>query len=138
MRATHGRVGAWTRVKTTTRTKTSSNIHVVPAAPAVTGTVASTTGTAPRSPAHERNAWVRHGIRNGVHETTTDSGRASSSRAAPMTRAGTSWSANPLGDASSPSSTNSPICASHPSAEAKPVTAGRCGSRRLPRTRAAR
>jgi len=40
----------------------------------VAGTVASTTGTAPRSPAQPRNAWVRHGIRNGQHDASTDSG----------------------------------------------------------------
>ena len=43
-----------------------------------------------------------------------------------------------LGCASSPSSTNRPIWASQPIAVANPSTAGRCGSRRLPSTSAAR
>ena len=48
--------------------------------PVVRGTVASTTGTAPRRPAHERKAWSRHDTRNHTVERTTDRGRATSSR----------------------------------------------------------
>ena len=67
--ATQGSVGAWTSVNMMTRTKTRSKIHSTPAVPEVIGTVASTTGTAPRSPAHDRNPWVRHPIPKGVHDT---------------------------------------------------------------------
>ena len=73
-RATQGRVGACTMVKITTSTKTRSKSQSTPGVPAVRGTVASTTGTAPRSPAQDRNACSRHGTRNGVIDTSTDSG----------------------------------------------------------------
>ena len=75
-------------VKMTTSTKTRSKSQSTPGVPAVSGTVASTTGTAPRSPAHDRNACSRHGTRNGVIDTSTDSGRASSSSTSPTPRAG--------------------------------------------------
>ena len=45
-----GSVGACTRVKTTTSTKTRSKSPAVPGAASCTGTVASTIGTAPRRP----------------------------------------------------------------------------------------
>ena len=57
--ATNGSVGACTIVKITTRTKTRSKIHSRLGAFIVTGTVARTTGTAPRSPAHDKNACSR-------------------------------------------------------------------------------
>src|SRR6476469_8073035 len=68
--ATQGRVGPWTTVKTTTSMKTRSKIHSVSGVPTTSGTVASTTGTAPRSPAHDRKTWSRQGTLN--HDTDDD------------------------------------------------------------------
>ena len=115
-RATQGRVGAWTRVKMMTRTKTRLKMRAALAVPSVAGTVASTIGTAPRRPAQDRKAWSRSGIRNGVSETSTDSGRATSSRTSPMRRAGPICSGSSVGEASRPSMMNSPIWAIEPSA----------------------
>ena len=46
----------------TTITKTMSKSRSAPATPSASGIVASTIGTAPRSPAQDRNARSRHGI----------------------------------------------------------------------------
>ena len=80
--------------------------------PATIGKVASTIGTAPRRPAHDRKTCSRQGTRNPARETTTDSGRATSSRTSPMTIAGTNSAPRSLGSTSRPSRTNRPICAS--------------------------
>ena len=82
-RAIHGSVGPWTRVNTTTRTNTRLKIRSEPATPAVTGIVATTMGTAPRKPAQDTKACSLHGSRNHTDDSTTDSGRAISSRTNP-------------------------------------------------------
>ena len=64
----------------------------------VSGIVASTIGTAPRSPAQDRNACSRQRHPEpGRATTSTDSGRASSSSTAPTTSAGSSAAASRLG-----------------------------------------
>ncbi len=93
-------------------------------------------GTAPRSPAHDRNAWSRHGTRNHTRDDTTDNGRASSTSTAVTASAGSTTSGSRDGVTSSPSSTNRPIWASQPSEVAKPRVAAPCGRRLLPSTRA--
>ncbi len=137
-RAAHGSVGPCTRVNTTTTTNTRSNSLVAPGNRALTGIVASTIGTAPRSPAQDRKACWRQGTRSGRVETITARGRAMSTRTDPATRAGTTAPGSRLGEASSPSMTNSPIWASQATPSAKPRVAGPCGSRTLPSTSAAR
>ena len=86
-RATHGRVGAWTRVKMTTRTKTRSKSQRRPARPA-------SRARSPARPGRRRAARPRtgtpgraSGIRNGVSETSTDSGRATQQQHQPDDRA---------------------------------------------------
>ena len=94
--------------------------------------VASTTGTAPRSPAQDRKSCSRRFTRNGSAEIATDNGRASSSSASPVITAGSTAASSRLGDTSRPSSTNRPIWASQASPSAKPRMACRCGSLELP------
>ena len=121
-RATQGRVGACTSVKTTTSTKTRSKSCRCPGRPAVSGTVARTIGTAPRSPAQDRNACSRHGTRNGSqrHEHRQRPGDQQQHQADARAPAG---SATPARDgvASRPSRTNRPIWASHASALGEPA-----------------
>ena len=59
-------------------------------------------------------------MRNGVKDSATDTGRATSSSTSPTTSAGTSWLLRRTGEASSPSITNSPTCDNEPSASANP------------------
>ena len=95
-RATQGSDVPCTSVKTTTSTKTVSKMTVARRRrSAVSGNVASTMGTAPRSPAHEMKACCGHGMRNQTRLATTDSGRATSSSAPPTTSAGPSASPEP-------------------------------------------
>ena len=75
-RASAGSVGACTRVKITTSTKTSSKIHSTSGARSITGTVARTTGTAPRKPAQDKKACSRRLKPNQDTDASTDSGRA--------------------------------------------------------------
>ena len=138
LRATQGRVGPWTSVKITTRTKTRSKSHPTSGVSAVIGTVASTTGTPPRNPAQDRNAWSRHGTLNGVNDSITDSGLATRSSTRPIKMAGTMWAARLAGEAKRPNRTNSQIWASQTSPCANPLTAARCGNRMFPSTRADR
>ena len=100
------------------------------------GIVASTIGTAPRSPAQDTNACCRHGSRSGVVATSTAAGRAMATSTSPVTTPGRIWAGSRAGEASSPSMTNSPIWASKPIPSANPRVAGPCGSRALPRTTA--
>ena len=88
-RATQGRVGAWTRVKMTTSTKTRSKIHAHARGPDGHrhGREHDGHGTAQPGPRQEGLGAPRHPERR--HDTSTDSGRPSSSRAAPTTSAGT-------------------------------------------------
>ena len=85
-------------VKTTTSTNTTSKSRVAPVTPAESGIVASTIGTAPRSPAHDRKAWSRQPIRNGVAD---DQHRQRTGDEAPArarsTSAGITASAQPVG-----------------------------------------
>ena len=103
----------------------------------MTGTVASTTGTAPRSPAHDRNACSRHGNRNGVTDTS-DRQRPGHEqqderrRRGPARRAGAAGRARRAARAGR---TGRSARASR-GASANPRTAGRCGSRMLPSTSA--
>src|SRR6266487_4953633 len=85
-RAAHGSVGPCSRVNTTTTTNTMSNSLVAPGRRALMGIVASTIGTAPRSPAQDRKACWRQGTRSGRVETITARGRAMSTRTDPATR----------------------------------------------------
>lgn len=78
-------------------TSTRSNIQYQAPLPRVTGTVARTIVTAPRSPAQERKAWCRQGRRNGPTETITDNGRATRSSTAPTTSAGMTCCPNRAG-----------------------------------------
>lgn len=112
-------------MNTTTSTKTVSKIFVADGSPWATGIVASTMGTAPRSPAHERNTCSRHGIRQGAVHSSTESGLATSVRPSPTAAAGNSASGSREGLASSPSRTNRPIWASQPRPSAKPAVARR-------------
>lgn len=137
-RATGGRVGACSRVKTTTITKTSANSRSAPGTPSDSGTVANTTGTAPRSPAQDRKIRSLRETPKPSVEAHTDSGRATSTSTDPATSAGITWAGRSDGSATSPSITNSPICASHAMPSAKPRVAGRCGSRAFPSARAHR
>ena len=69
-RATHGRVGPWTRVNRTTSRKTTSKIRCAAGRPTLIGIVASTIGTAPRrpGPADERLVAPRHPERRGADD----------------------------------------------------------------------
>ena len=144
-RATQGRVGACTRVKMTTSTKTRSKSHAAPGVPTVTrhGGEHDRHGAAQPGPGQEGLVAPRH-PGTAAATTSTDSGRASSSSDEPdderrhELRRGSS-----AGVASSPSSTNSPIWASQPSAvgeaAARPAGAAAAGCRaRAPRGSAAR
>ncbi len=135
--ANHGRLVAWTSVQITTITNTMSNSWSLPGTWSTTGIVATTIGTAPRSPAHDRNTCSRHCTRNHVVVSATEAGRATSSNAAPTPTAGQTRSPSRDGVTSSPSSTNNPIWANQASPSAKPRVAGPCGSPELPRTTAA-
>ena len=106
--------------------------------PSASGMVASTIGTAPRSPAQEMNASSRSGIGWTIALTSTESGRATRVSTRPATTAYpmVSRSIRP-GESSSPSITNSPIWASQARPSAKDRVAARCGSSALPSTSAA-
>ena len=98
----------------------------------------STIGTAPRSPAHDRNASSRHGIGCTTELTSTDSGRATKVSTRPATIASpTIERVSRPGESSSPSITNSPIWASQATPSAKDRVAPRCGRSELPSTSAA-
>ena len=60
--ATVGRVGPVSSVEITTITNTMSKSRSASVTSSASGIVASTIGTAPRSPAHDTNAISRHGI----------------------------------------------------------------------------
>ena len=143
-RATNGSVGPCTRVKTITMTKTSLKIVFAPGTAAAQGMVASTMGTAPRSPAQERNACsrqVRVPIRQtlaSAAETTTEAGRATRISAKPATSPGSIADGSSDGRANMPSITKSPIWASQAAPSANPRVAARCGSRAFPSTSPAR
>ncbi len=95
-------------------------------------------GTAPRRPAHDRNARSRHGIGRTTELATTETGRASTVRIRPASRASPTISHEMRsGESSSPSITNSPICASQATPSANDRVAPRCGSSELPSTSAA-
>ncbi len=100
--------------------------------------VANTIGTAPRSPAHDRNACSRQGTRNGVVASATAMGRAIRSATSPASRPGTIACPSLSGDANSPNSTKTPICAIQPSPSANDRVFEWCGNRELPSTRPAR
>ena len=133
-RATHGRVGALDEREDDDEHEDEVEDPLdVPACPTVSGTVASTTGTAPRSPAQERNAWSRHGIRNGVqrhdhrqrpghqqqHQPDDDGGRPLGAELARARRAGRAGRTARSGPASRAPS-------------AKPRTAARAGAAGCP------
>ena len=83
------------------------------------GIVARMIGTAPRRPAHDRNTWCRHGVRNQTVLTNTASGRATRVRNRPMTTpCSTGTQVRRSGLASSPSMTNRPIWQIHPTPSA--------------------
>ncbi len=135
-RAAHGRVGPWASVNTPTTMKTRSNRRAEPGTRALTGMVASTIGTAPRSPAQDKNACCRQPSRSGSVAASTAAGRARNTSTSPTTMAGRTWAGSRAGEASRPSMTNSPIWASQPIPSAKPRVAGPCGSLALPSTTA--
>ncbi len=90
-RATQARLGPCTSVNTHDEHEDDVEHRWLCGHALDTGNVASTMGTRPRSPAQDRNTCSRHGSRNGQSEQTTDSGRATSSRTNPTTRAGSTW-----------------------------------------------
>ena len=65
------------------------------ARPVISGIIASTIGTAPRSPDQDRNACSRQGSRNGSAAATTEIGRATSSTISPITMPGSSAAGQP-------------------------------------------
>ena len=73
-------------------------------------------------------------MRNHTRLATTDSGRATSSSAPPISSAGPTASTSRSGEASSPSSTNRPIWAREAMPSANPMLAARCGSVAFPST----
>ena len=91
-----------------TRRRTTDS---APGSPCVTGIVASTIGTAPRSPAQDRNTWraPREPERQRPRPAPPAVGRGRW-RAAPMSSAVPSAPGSRTGLASRPSSTNSPTC----------------------------
>ena len=115
---------------------TMSNRRVAPGTRAFMGIVASTIGTAPRSPAQDKKPCWRQGIRSGSVATATAAGRAASTSTDPTAIAGMICAGSRAGEASSPSITNRPIWASQATPSAKPRMAGPCGSRAFPKTRA--
>ena len=132
-RATSGRVGACSSVNTTTKTSTMSKSISASGTIATIGTVARMIGTAPRSPAQDRNACSRQGTLNQLAQASTDSGRATTVRTSPAASAmNTAYPVIRRGSESSPSITNSPIWAIQPIPSAKERVAARCGSRPLP------
>ena len=133
-RAAAGRLGPWTRVNTTTSTNTTCSRSSAPSTPETMGNVASTIGTAPRSPAQDRKSCSRRGTRNHGRHASTETGRATSSSTRPATTPATTASGNWPGSTSRPSITNSPICPSQPVPSAKERLAARCGSLALPST----
>jgi len=108
-RAAQGSVGPCARVLITTMMNTMSNSRVAPGTWAFMGIVASTTGTAPRSPAQDKKACGRQGTRNGSVAAITAAGRATSTSTDPTMMAGMIWAGSRTGEASSPSITNRPI-----------------------------
>src|SRR6202011_4525007 len=102
------------------------------------GNVASTMGTAPRRPAHDEKTCSRHGTRNQMSDTATETGRLSSRSTSPITIPATTSPGIWLGVTSRPSRTNRPICANQPSPSAKDLVALRWGSPELASTSAER
>ena len=107
--------------------------------PRTIGKVASTIGTAPRSPAQDRNACSRNGIRKatqgrGHRQRPRSEKQDQSDNECGQDSSRGSW----CGMTSSPSSMNNPIWASQPSPSAKDRVAARCGSPALARISAAR
>ncbi len=100
--------------------------------------VAKTIGTAPRSPAQDRNDSSRHGIGCTAALTSTESGRATKVSTSPATSASPTVSqVSRSGESSSPSITNRPICAIHAMPSENDRVAARCGRSELPSTSAA-
>ena len=119
-----------------TKTSTTSKRNSAPATSCANGMVASTIGTAPRSPAQERNTWWRTGILNHDAQATTRQGGRRRQEKARRTAIRAARSVTRSGKASSPSMTNRPIWAIQPIPSTKERVAARCGSWAFPRIRA--
>jgi hypothetical protein len=131
----HSNVVPCRSVDASTAKKTTSKNSSAPSTPAITGNVASTTGTAPRSPAHPS------AIRSGTEKprpmvpanaaigratnTSSSASRIPSSHTAPKSD----------GKTSSPRTRNMPSCATHARPSWKVVIVRRAGVDELPITR---
>ena len=104
----------------------------------ITANVASTTGTAPRSPAHPSTMRSRALKSSNAVATATDSGRATNTRTSVSTVPSTHTSPSALGKTSRPRARNIAICATQASPSWKTVTVCFAGIRPDPSTRPAR
>src|SRR3954447_24406158 len=98
-------------VDTSTTKNTALKIVLLPETPAERAKVESTIGTAPRRPAHDKNACSRQAYRNGASERATASGRARKTRIAVRARADQATAPSWLGKTSSPRTTKRTTCA---------------------------
>ena len=136
--ASGSKVEPWSTVEITTTKKAMLKYVLLSGTPSITGNVASTTGTPPRSPAQpsaKRSAALKWS-KAVATKAATGRARATSTRAitVPSTQTSSSW----LGNTSRPRVRKSPICATHASPWWKTVIVLRAGIVALPSTRPAR
>ncbi len=136
-RARFSNVTPWTSVEVTTTKKTAFRIWSDPSTPAITGSVASQIGTAPRSPAQPSISRSRMSNGAKIVETQTATGRARKISTAESSSPFPATSTSSLGKTSSPSRKKSAICEIHARPWWKTTIVRRAGIRPLPRIRAA-
>ena len=110
-RASASKLTPCSTVESSTTKKTIARNSCARGTPAMTGNVAKTIGTAPRSPAHDIAACSARVKRSGASSRCTATGRPSSSSAAVMTSPSTQTSPSAAGVTSSPSERNIASCA---------------------------
>ena len=125
-------------VESSTAKKTTSKSWVLPPTPAMTGKVARTTGTAPRSPAPESARRSLHVNRAGRVEMATATGREMNTSTSASTVPRTATSSSRLGKTSRPSETNIATCPTQASPWWKEVTVCWAGMPAVPSASPAR
>ena len=121
-RAKGSKLTPWTSVEMTTAKKTMLKNSVLCGTWAITGKVASTTGTAPRRPAQPSTRRSTAEKRSNAVATNTATGRATKSSTSASAVPSSATSGRSLGNTSRPSTTNRLIWASQPSPSWKTVT----------------
>ena len=112
--ASGSKVVPWTSVEITTAKKTMLKNSREWGTSAITGKVASTTGTAPRSPAQPRTSLSLTEKESSAVETKVATGRATNSRSSASTVPSIQTSSRRLGNTSRPRARNIVIWATQP------------------------